>query len=852
MQEEFLDYLDLTASTVIQDCQVFHRKNVDKEVIGELSSRLLFILQQGYELSQKEKESLFFGLTKVVTVKDLEARRNVALALQHVAYKHEHWIMIVNNIITDLTGSTMERVLALRLLGTITDESTLVSVERFVRQAFGDSRIEVVETALSMAIHCFVKFPNVVSGWQVEAEAAMKRAKKKTVAHHLAITLLVLIRGDNVSRLEDLLNTIGSLKKMKMLTGLGILRQIESLFEAGLGQHSSVFQQFIVDTLKSNSKLLIIECIPICLRYLRDNERLFDECIREMCDILKLRSSQQSNTLLKIQFLELAIELSTEPQLGEMLHKTIPFQQLMTDKNELICALATLFMLNTADVQQIEASRRRVPRIFKKSPIPIRQKMLDALVKSTDRNNALASTAINLMATIFREESSKEMKGFLVHSVQGVIKHVPSSRMDALGVICEFIEDCDVPALIVDALSFVAEQIPLLTQPTQSTVKFLLPIFNRCTIDVNNVRVAAVQALGEIGARKPEFVPYVVALLRRVTNDANEEVRDRARLVLSALQSDQTEIIDPHFSVSFDAMEKAARRAIAEDAGFLSWDVVSNLVEEEEEPEDDVTEREIEQASKKAINTEYIAALEQHLGDEISQLVHSSEPILITEEDAEFPCYVVKHFFPTYIALEFKITNTLDDNMLDTVYAIAAEWQAVPCKEIWPGETGRSYAFRKIDESIIDSEFAMPLRFKLQEVDAASRTILSEEDYEDEYSMDPIFFEFLDFVMPSNISSGEFQRRKKALDRFSRTFILSAGNPADSIDLLLSLLNGKILQQTSTVVKVAMCYVWMDKETDVLVTAQAQPTENLGEISLSVNVSTTTADIAENLFASIE
>ena len=97
--------------------------------------------------------------------------------------------------------------------------------------------------------------------------------------------------------------------------------------------------------------------------------------------------------------------------------------------------------------------------------------------------------------------------------------------------LCECIEDCDFPRVIIRVLYVIATEGATAVSPERFT-RFL---FNRVILEGAAVRAAAVQSLGIFAERVPAVRRGVTMLLRGCLKDENDEVRERAVAALTAL-----------------------------------------------------------------------------------------------------------------------------------------------------------------------------------------------------------------------------------------------------------------------------------------------------------------------------
>lgn len=135
---------------------------------------------------------------------------------------------------------------------------------------------------------------------------------------------------------------------------------------------------------------------------------------------------------------------------------------------------------------------------------------------------------------MLREEGGYQYKKTIVDGILLVLKQVPDATEGALTHLCEFIEDCEFPALSVQILHLLGQEGPKTSVPT----RYIRYIYNRISLENAPVRAAAVSALAKFGVKLPALRPSIITLLKRTLHDQDDEVRDRATLFLRLLESE--------------------------------------------------------------------------------------------------------------------------------------------------------------------------------------------------------------------------------------------------------------------------------------------------------------------------
>lgn len=110
---------------------------------------------------------------------------------------------------------------------------------------------------------------------------------------------------------------------------------------------------------------------------------------------------------------------------------------------------------------------------------------------------------------------------------------IPAAMEPVLLQLCECIEDCDFPRVIIRVLHVLSAEGASAMAPGRFT-RFL---YNRVILEGAAVRAAAIQALGRFAVKVPEVRRGVETLLRGCLNDESDEARERAVAALVTLQN---------------------------------------------------------------------------------------------------------------------------------------------------------------------------------------------------------------------------------------------------------------------------------------------------------------------------
>ena len=122
-----------------------------------------------------------------------------------------------------------------------------------------------------------------------------------------------------------------------------------------------------------------------------------------------------------------------------------------------------------------------------------------------------------------------EFKKEIIESIFFIIEYGENARDEGLSVMMDLIEDCPFEKLLILALDGIGNEVWKSKHP-ESYLRF---IYNRIILENEEVRAAAISALGNIAAHNLSIRPLIQHILSKCLYDTCDEVRDRTNYFLS-------------------------------------------------------------------------------------------------------------------------------------------------------------------------------------------------------------------------------------------------------------------------------------------------------------------------------
>lgn len=200
-------YQNLEKTSVLQETRAFNDTAVNPRKCIHILTKILYLINQGEQLGTREATHCFFAMTKLFQSKDVVLRRMVYLGIKELSSIAEDVIIVTSSLTKDMTGKEdLYRAAAIRALCSITDNTTLQAVERYMKQCIVDKNVAVSCAALVSSLRLGTTAGDVVKRWANEAQEALN-SDHIMVQYH-ALGLLYHIRKSDRLAVTKLVNKL--------------------------------------------------------------------------------------------------------------------------------------------------------------------------------------------------------------------------------------------------------------------------------------------------------------------------------------------------------------------------------------------------------------------------------------------------------------------------------------------------------------------------------------------------------------------------------------------------------------------------------------------------------------------
>ncbi|TYZ66956.1 hypothetical protein PybrP1_012434 [[Pythium] brassicae (nom. inval.)] len=694
----------LDKATVLQETKIFSDANMvtkHPKKCCQLITKLLHILTQGEPFTSAETTTVFFGVTKLFQSKDANLRRMMYLFIKEVAEATaaDEVIIVTQSLTKDMSSDVdLYRANAIRVLCRI--------VDRFIKQSIVDRNALVSSSALVSGMHLIKQNPEVVRRWVNEVQEAVN-SQHDMVQYH-AVGLLYQIRQHDKLAVSKFINQLQKTNLRSNLATCLLIRYTAGLLREDLGgQDPKPLYQFLQKMLRQKNEMVIYEAAKALCSLPVDARDLTQAIV-----VLQLFLSSSKPTLRFAAVRTLNQVALTQPLLVTRCNDDM--EALISDPNRSIATLAITTLLKTG----AESSHR---------------------------------VLLNFLANFLREEGGFEFKKTITDAILFLIDRIPDCKESGLLHLCEFIEDCEFTQLSTKILRVLGQKGPTTSAPS----RYIRYIRNRVILENAAVRASAVSALAQFAIRVDALRQSVSSLLQSCKLDDDDEVRDRATTYLAVLHGDEgvsRALLVDDFPMSVAALQKSIEQyQLRPTDGPVTLDVLPHveIVEEPKAAEADAADgdRDVPQAAAAAVQPQDVAKELYKIPEfaDLGALFRSSKPVQLTEAEVEYVVSCTKHVFAEHVVLQFKVTNTVNDQLLTNVsvgFAMDPDdvWQvhsAVHLKELAYGKTGSCYVCLKhIGDGVYPAvQVANELKFKVHEVNPSTGEA-DDDGFDEEYAME--------------------------------------------------------------------------------------------------------------------
>ncbi|XP_019551575.2 coatomer subunit gamma [Aedes albopictus] len=859
-------FTNLEKTSVLQETRIFNETPVNARKCTHILTKILYLINQGEQLGSREATECFFAMTKLFQSKDVIMRRMVYLGIKELSPIAEDVIIVTSSLTKDMTGKEdLYRAPAIRALCSITDNTMLQAVERYMKQCIVDRNAPVSSGALVSALHLASTAGDVVKRWANEAQEALNSDNIMVQYHGLG--LLYHIRKADRLAVTKLVNKLTKQNLKSPYAVCFLIRIACKIIEeedaAGNSGAESPLFDFVESCLRNKSEMVVYEAAHAFVNLKRTNPRELSTAV----SILQLFCGSSKATLRFAAVRTMNKVAMLHPPAVNVCN--LDLEGLIADSNRSVATLAITTLLKTGAESSVERLMKQIATFVAEISDEFKVVVVQAIRALCSKFPRKHGVMMNFLSGMLREEGGLEYKTSIVDTIILIIEENPEAKESGLSHLCEFIEDCEHTSLAVRILHLLGKEGPYSKLPS----RYIRFIYNRVILENATVRAAAVAAIAQFGASCPDLLPNVLVLLNRCQMDSDDEVRDRATYYYTILTKNNPELnksyITENGMVSLPLLEKSLKEHLN---GPLTEKFDLSVVPKSQTVQPEVTDEvmimnnaipKIPRITREEANTEKLLQIPgiHRLG----ALHKSSLPVQLTESETEYTVSCIKHCFGHHVVFQFDCVNTLSDQLLENVRVDLVlpdgfvTRAVIPCTKLPYGEKEATYVIVEFPPDLPNSiaAFGATLRFIVKDCDPSTGLPDSDEGYDDEYMLEDIEITVADQIQ--KVKKQNFNAAWDSADteewvEAEDTFVLSTVNSLqEAVNTILKFLG---LAPANLSEKVAdgahthqlLCSGTFRGGVDVMVRAKLAVSDG---VTMHLTVRSTDSDVAELLTSAV-
>ena len=753
---------DLRKDLTLQNASIFNEKNIENEQCIEILINLIYLLNKGEQFTEKEKETIFFNATKLLHSANPILRRIIFLFVKHLNWWQSSFIL-TGSLITELNGDDdLIKPNCFRLLGQITDASSVNVVERLLKEAINNKNHEVASSALSCTLFMCLKGFGIAKSWinEISEKLNSSLGEENLLTFHTLLLLKEIKKNDKlflIKTISKIAETTGARSNKSQFAVCQLIRYIKELMQIGDLEKNTkdIFNRFLENSLYNMEESIKIESCRAILQIPNVKPSLKKSAIATLCDLIssmnKIARFSAMKTLDKYidEFAQtIAVDIFLE------LEKIIEDSGTNSSIKSYAFSIYLKISKGLSDYR-LEKMFKTFIEQYTKFKEDFKKKLIIISRNISRANPTKNKLYYNFFCSLFKLDASPQTKIEILEALIWFIYNDQELKMQSLLFLAETIFDCQYDILKIRILNLLGKECDLVNNKS----KLVRYIYNQIILEAPMVRASAISALGEIGFKQKNIREIIISLIENCLNDDDNEVRERAFMVSKALKALKEEKKEEEQFVNFVFPQKVKNPSPIEE---LNIDLIQTVLNSEKDnllKSEDIcqelfnilndTEKiskilikdkeETKKSEKKEKKKGQDNTLKKQIPEEDYSLtmfpkVYGNPKIFtpykkLTDQSAEYLTQYRKIVHDKIVVIDFEITNTIEFQIINDVSIdvenLSSEGfdfdktEIIPIKSLKTNESGHLYfkLVKEKDEVYSNCSFNCTLKFDLQELD---------------------------------------------------------------------------------------------------------------------------------------
>ena len=753
---------DLRKDLTLQNASIFNEKNVQSEQCIEILINLIYLLNKGEKFSEKEKESIFFSATKLLHNANPILRRIIFLFVKHLNWWQSSFIL-TGSLITELNGDDdLIKPNCFRLLGQITDASSVNVVERLLKEAINNENHEVASSALCCTLFMSLKGFGIAKSWinEISEKLNSSLSEENLLTFHTLLLLKEIKKNDKLFLIKifsRIAETSGSRSHRSQFAICQLIRYVtDLLLKADLEESTKkTFHIFLQMSLYRLEESIKIEAARSIMIIPNISASIRQETIATLCELIS--SSNKIVRFAALKTLDKHIDGFAQNVAVDIF---LELEKIIEDSgtNSSIKSYAFSIFLKISK----GLSDYRLEKMFKtfieqytKFKEDFKKKLINISKNISRENPTKNKLYYDFFCSVFKLDAGPQTKLEILDALIWFIYNDKDLKLQTIFFLAESLFECQYDVLKIRIINLLGKECELVNNKS----KLVRYIYNQLLLEFPAVRASAISALGEIGFKENNLRDIIISLIENCLNDDDNEVRERAFMISKALKAVKDKKKEDEQLINFVFPQKVKNPSPVEELNIDLIQLVLNSEKENLLKSDDICQElvsilnDTEKISEILIkDKEELKKKEKkekkRLGLDVSERKKSEDDYAttmftkiygppkvitpykkLTDQSAEYLTKYRKIVHDKIVVMDFEITNTiefqiindvsLDMQMLNYEGFDLDKTEIIPIKSLKTNESGHLYfkLLKNKDSIYSNCSFNCTLKFDLQELD---------------------------------------------------------------------------------------------------------------------------------------
>ena len=513
----------------------FNEKNIQSNQCIDILVNLIYLLNKGEKFSEDEKEKIFFSSTKLLHSANPMLRGIIFLFVKHLNWWQSSFIL-TGSLITELNNDDdLIKPNCFRLLGQITDASSVNVVERLLKVAINNKNHEVASSALACTLFMCLKGFGIAKSWvnEISEKLNSSLSEENLLTFHTLLLLKEIKKNDKLFLIKIYTKVIDNSNSRSQFALCQSIRFITELLKKDDLEKSvkSHFLAFLERCLYSIEESIRIEAARSIMQLNNVKSNLRKTTIGILCDLIS--STNKIVMFSALKTLDKYIDNYAQTVAVDIF---LEMEKIIEDNNTNSSIKSFGFSIFLKISKGL--SDYRLEKMFKtfieqysKFKEDFKKKLIIISKNISRENPSKNKLYYNFFCSLFKLEAGPQTKLEILDALIWFIYSDKDLKLQALFFLAESIFDCQYDILKIRILNLLGKECELVSNKS----KLVRYIYNQIILESPMVRASAISALGEIALKEKNLREIIISLIEKCLNDDDNEVRERAFMYSKAL-----------------------------------------------------------------------------------------------------------------------------------------------------------------------------------------------------------------------------------------------------------------------------------------------------------------------------